>query len=188
MDKFVLFYQALPDKFLKYNCERCSGGKHSKKRLTGLAAGNATGEKLPLFVIGNSAKLRCFSCVKSLLCRYYSKKNSWMDWDLFMEWVKEHDRKLPAQGRMTALIVNNCPAHPIVDDLKVIELIFLPMNTSSKKQSVDQGVIRSLKTFYEHSIIKLYITYYNDGGRYPTKVNKLKTITLLIQLGNGPHQ
>ena len=74
MDKFVLFYQALPDKFLKYKCERYSGGKHSKVRLTGLAAGNATGEKLPLFMIGKSAKLRCFSCVKSLLCRYHSKK------------------------------------------------------------------------------------------------------------------
>ena len=89
---------------------------------------------------------------------------------------------------MIALIVNNCPARPIVDDMKVIELIFLPLNTSSKTQSMDQGVIRSLKTFYQHSIIKRYITYYNDGGRYPTKVNMLETITLVIQLGNGSHQ
>ena len=89
---------------------------------------------------------------------------------------------------MIALIVNKCPARPIVDDLKVIELIFLPLNTSPKTQSMDQGVIRSLKTFYQHSIIKRYITNYNDGGRYPTKVNMLETITLLIQLGNGSHQ
>ena len=64
-DEFVLFYQILPDKFLHYKGEHCSGGKHSKVRLTGLAAGNATGEKLPLFAIGKSAKPRCFSGVKS---------------------------------------------------------------------------------------------------------------------------
>ena len=32
--------------FLKHKIERCSGG-HSKVKLTGLAAGNATGESYP---------------------------------------------------------------------------------------------------------------------------------------------
>ena len=41
-DKFGLFYQDLPDKSFHYKGERCSGGKHSKVRLTRLAAGNAT--------------------------------------------------------------------------------------------------------------------------------------------------
>ena len=45
--------------------ECCSGGNHSKVRLTGLAYGNATGEKLALFLVGKSAKPRCFSGVKS---------------------------------------------------------------------------------------------------------------------------
>ena len=39
---FDLFYQAFPGKSLHYKAERCSGGKHSKVRLTRLAAGNAT--------------------------------------------------------------------------------------------------------------------------------------------------
>ena len=162
-DEFGLFYQALPDKSLHYKGERCHGGKHSKVRLTGLAAGNATGEKLPLFVIGKYAKPCCFSGVKSLPCRYRSQKNSWMDGDLFTEWVKELDRKYAAQDRKIALIVDNCPAHPEVDGLKAIELIFLPPNTTSKTQPMDEGVIRSLKAFYRHSVIKRYITSI-DGG------------------------
>ena len=92
-DEFGLFYQALPDKTLHYKGERCSGGKHSKVRPTGLAAGNATGEKLPLFVTGKSARTRCFSGVKGLPCRYRSQKDSWMVRDLFTELVKELDRK-----------------------------------------------------------------------------------------------
>ena len=87
-DEVGLFYQALPDKSLHYKGERCNGGKHSKVRLTELAAGNATGEKLPLYVIGKYAKPRCFSGVKRLPCRYRSQKKSWMDGDLFTKWVK----------------------------------------------------------------------------------------------------
>ena len=77
-----------------------------------------------------------------------------------------------------ALIVDNCPAHPIIDRLKAIELIFLPPKTKSKKQPMDQGVISSLKAFYRHSIIKRYITSI-DGERSPTKVIMLEAMTLL---------
>ena len=84
-DEFGLFYQSLPDKSLRYTGERCSGGKHSKVRLTGLAAGKSTVEKLPLFVIRKSVKPRCFNGVKSLPYRHRSQKKSWMDGDLFTE-------------------------------------------------------------------------------------------------------
>ena len=93
-----------------------------------------------------------------------------MDRDLFTKWVKELDQKFAAQNRKIALIVDNCPAHPIVDGLKAIELIFLPLSTKSKRQPMDQGVIRSLKAFYSNSFIKRYIT----------KVNMLEAMTLLI--------
>ena len=79
-DDFVLFYQALPDKSLHYKGERFSGGKHSKVRLTWLAAASATWKKLPLFVIGKSAKPYCFSGVKSLPCRYRSQKKELDGW------------------------------------------------------------------------------------------------------------
>ena len=88
---FGLLYQALPDKFFHYKVEHCSGGKHSKVKLIGLAAGNATGEKLPLFVIRKSAKQHCFRGVKGLPCCNHSQKKSWVDLDLFTEWVKEYD-------------------------------------------------------------------------------------------------
>ena len=93
-----------------------------------------------------------------------------MDRELFTKWVKELDQTFAAQNRKIALIVDTCPAHPIVDGLKAIELIFLPLSTKSKRQPMDQGVIRSLKAFYSNSFIKRYIT----------KVNMLEAMTLLI--------
>ena len=43
---------------------------------------------------------------------------------------------------------------------------------------MDQGVIRSLKTFYRHLMIKRYITSI-DGGRSPTKVKMLEAMAWL---------
>ena len=78
-DEFGLFYQALPERSLHLKSEKCVGGKHSKIRLTGMAAANAPGEKLPMFVIGKSAKPRCFSGVQNIPCRYRAqKKAGWM--------------------------------------------------------------------------------------------------------------
>ena len=51
-DECGLFYQALPNKTIHFKKEKCLGGKFSKQRLTALAAGNALGQKLPMFLIG----------------------------------------------------------------------------------------------------------------------------------------
>ena len=131
-DEFGLFYQFLPEKTLHLKAEKCIGGKLSKVRLTCLAVRNAVGKKLPMFVIGKSAKPRCFSGVKNLPCRYRSQKQSWMDCDLFKEWVREIDRNFLAGKRKIALIVDNCPAHPKAEGLKAIDLICLPPNTTPK--------------------------------------------------------
>ena len=65
-DEFGPFYQCLPNKALHLKGKKCSRAKHSKICLTGLAAGNAYGERLPMFVIGKANKPRCFKGVKNL--------------------------------------------------------------------------------------------------------------------------
>ena len=71
-----------------------------------------------------------------------------MDGVLFEEWIRELDSKFEREGRKVVLIVDNCPAHPRVKDLKAINLVFLPPSTTSKTQPMDQGVIRALKAHY----------------------------------------
>ena len=78
---------------------KCSIGKYSEVRLTGMAAVSATGEKLPMFVIGKSVKPRCFKHVKSLPCRYRAQPKGWMSSFLFDEWVKELDKKFEKENR-----------------------------------------------------------------------------------------
>ena len=133
-DKYGLFYRAHPNKSLYLKNKNCVGGKHSELRLTGLTATNAAGEKLLLFVIGKSKKPQCFKHIKHLPCRHRSQKKSWMDSILFEEWVREVDRRFTKEGRKIVLLVDNCPAHPSIDNLVSTELIFLPPNTTSKLQ------------------------------------------------------
>ena len=77
-----------------------------------------------------------------------------MDSILFEEWVREVDRRFIKEVQKIVLLVDNCPAHPSIDNLVSTELIFLPPNTTSKLQPIDQGVIRSLKAYYKTMSIK----------------------------------
>ena len=69
--------------------------------------------------------------------RYRAQRKSWMSIFLCDEWVKELDRKFKKENRKIVLVVDNCPAHPIVDELKEFELVFLPPNTTLKTQLMD---------------------------------------------------
>lgn len=179
-DEFGLFYQQLPTKSFHLKGERCAGGKFSKVRLTGLAAGNAAGEKLPMFVIGKAEKPRCFKGVTSLPCQYKPQRKSWMDSEIFSDYVRKLDTKFDAEGRKIVLIIDNCPAHPNVDNLKAIQLVFLPPNTTSKTQPMDQGVIRALKAFYRTNVVRRQIKYVDEGKTTP-KINILQAMRMLVK-------
>jgi hypothetical protein len=55
------------------------------------------------------------------------------------------------------LFVDNCPAHPKVEGLSSIRLVFFPPNTTSKLQPCDQGIIKILKTKYRQQLISKYL-------------------------------
>ena len=145
-----------------------------------MSAASATGEKLPMLVIGKSKNPRCFQNVKSLRCTYKSQAKSWMDSEIFTDWVKQLDRTFHAKSRKLALIVDNCPAHPHIPGLVAIDLIFLPPNTTSITQPMDQGVIRSLKAKYRAKMIRKYINAIDSNKELP-KITILDAMVMLEQ-------
>ena len=122
-----------------------------------MAAANAVGDKISVFVIGKFQKPRCFKNIKFLPCRYRNQKKSWMDGALFEEWVRELDRKFTSEGRSNALVIGSCPTHHHIENLKSIKLFFLPANTTSATQPMGQGVIRSLKAKYRKNMVRKII-------------------------------
>ena len=79
----------------------------------------------------------------------------------WMEWGRELDRKFLSEGRNVALVINNYHAHPHTENLKAIKLFFLPPNTTSITQPMDQDVIRSLKAKYRTNVVRKTISTRN---------------------------
>ena len=111
-DEFCLFFQALPNNTFELKGEKCTNGKQSKTRRTETRAASAASEKLPFLVIGKAKYLRCLKNVKSLPCMYKTQRKTWMDSEIFIDWIKQMDWKFITQDLKVAFIVNNSPAHP----------------------------------------------------------------------------
>ena len=86
-----------------------------------------------------------------------------MDSILFEEWIREMYTKFTKEKKKVALIIDNGPAHPTIDYLKSIELIFLPPNTTTKLQPIHQGVIRSLKAYYKALALQRVVLVIDKG-------------------------
>ena len=113
-----------------------------------------TGEKNFHFVIGKSAKPRCFKGVKRLPLEYKSNSKAWMTCSIFESWLRKLDSLMRNSNQKIALVLDNCTAHPNVKGLTNVKLIFLPPNTTTKTQLMDAGVICCLKAHYRSNLAK----------------------------------
>jgi hypothetical protein len=51
------------------------------------------------------------------------------------------------------LLVDNCPAHPHIQDLSNTKLVFLPPNATSVLQPMDMGITKSLKGYFRRFLV-----------------------------------
>lgn len=72
----------------------------------------------------------------------------------YTSWIRKFDAKMRIANRKVLLFVDNCPAHPVVDDIKNVKVVFLPKNCTSKLQPMDMGIIRNLKHFYRTRLVR----------------------------------
>ena len=87
-----------------------------------MAVANPMNDKLPMFGIGKAKNPQYFKNVKFLPCSYRNQRKRWINGKLFEEWLRELDRKFAFEGRNVAFVIDNCPAHPHIDNLKAIKL------------------------------------------------------------------
>ena len=150
-----------------YAYEQLSGSKKAMDRITVLCCTNMTGkDKVKLLVIGKSKKPRCFKgvCMDTLPVTYGANKNAWMTSVLFEEWITKWDAALRKQGRKILVLVDNCSAHPQdISTLTNIWLQFLPANTTSLIQPMDQGVIKNMKMLYRKQLVQMTIDAIQDN-------------------------
>ena len=79
------------------------------------------------------------------------------------------NNKLANKGRKIALVLDNATCHPKIT-LSNIELVFLPPNTTSHIQPMDQGIIANFKRHYRHYDIMAFMCPAIEAGRSPDKI------------------
>ncbi|KAE8738361.1 hypothetical protein FOCC_FOCC016158, partial [Frankliniella occidentalis] len=161
-DEFGLYINMLPDKTMcrKDEPESSKGNKQSKARVTVLLGSNADGsDKLLPLVIGKAKTPRALSGVQRLPCTYTNTDNAWMTGEKYEWWLRKFDCRMRIEKRNVLLFVDNCPAHPAVHGLTNVKVVFLPKNTTSRLQPMDQGVIKNLKHYYRTRLVQRLIGF-----------------------------
>ncbi|XP_054706707.1 tigger transposable element-derived protein 4-like [Uloborus diversus] len=135
---------------MSFKGDKCSGGKHSKDRITLLVGANMDGtEKLQLLMIGKSKNPRCFENVKT---------KPVMTRNIFEEWLLDLNRRYQRKNRKNILFIDNCQAHKSVPAMENVTVKFFLPNMTSVLQPMDQGVIKNLKHFYGSLVVQYLLT------------------------------
>lgn len=134
-DETALFFKSLPDKTFTFKGEKCHGGKQSKERLTLLQCANMSGTD-------NNT----------------NNTKPWMTKILFKDWLKKVDKQMKINRKKILLFIDNCAAHTDLPTLANVKVMFLPANTTSKLQPLDQGIIHTFKRFYRREVVKHILT------------------------------
>ena len=153
--------------------QSCKGGKNAKDRLTIMIACSSTGEKLKPLVIKKSFNPRCFKNVdkSSLQVTYFSNKKAWMTLIAFKDWLGSVNTTMKQQRQHILMFLDNAASHSHELKFSNIELKFLPANTTSVLQPLDQGIIRAFKACYRKLII----------SSLPTKIDQTQTAAQLCK-------
>ena len=90
------------------------------------------------------------------------------DWfiNIFVPSVKKylHDKNLPVKA---ILLLDNAPSHPSTDVLqssdKSVTAMYLPANTTSLIQPMDQGVLETIKRHYKRDLLRKLLLLDEEG-------------------------
>jgi len=76
---------------------------------------------------------------------------------LWNEWLETLNNDMRKQHRKIIVFVDNCTAHNNPPTLSNVRIEFLPANTTSKLQPLDQGIIKNFKLLYRKEIVSEFL-------------------------------
>ena len=171
-DETCLFWRSVPTNTQAFkNEDKIPGKKLCKDKFSALLRANASGTHCPKpVVVWKAARPRYLKdCLHELPVVYYNTQNAWFNAEIFSNWLFNHfipkvrnfQKKLlciAPEYAKAVLLLDNAPAHPHEDRLVSsdgrIRVVFLPPNTTTLIQPMDQGVIMACKQFYQRKYLE----------------------------------
>lgn len=192
-DETGYYYRMQPDRRL---CtEQLEGTKKDKLRITvGLTCNGTGSHKLQPWVIGTAENPRCFKYINrsamGVIYRYNT--TAWMRAKIMIEYLHWFDRKM--RGRKVVLLLDNFSAHELgvkeiggTTALKNTLIVWLPPNTTSKWQPLDQGIISAWKAHTRRHFVRYLVRKVEklpEGADLPV-INILQAIQWAVEAWNN---
>jgi hypothetical protein len=176
-DETGLYWRRTPDRSL--STKNLPGKKQQKSRITALFCCNSDGsEKLKPWFIGTARSPRAFTAahinINNLDLHWRHNTKAWMIGKIFEEWLRWFDKQMV--HRKVVLLMDNFSAHETA--VKTINsslcplqntlIIWLPPNSTSRFQPLEQGIIRTWKAYWKRQWVRYMVTEF-DAGHDPIK-------------------
>jgi len=175
-DETGLYWRRQPTRVLSRG--RQSGTKLAKERMTiGLACNAAGTHKLKAAVIHTAKEPRAFKQGGRFpvndYVSWHSNSTAWMTGQVFSQLMHAFNRQFKLAKRKVIMLMNNAATHTVaggktttLHGLKAIELsnltiVFLPPNTTSHVQPLDQGIIAAFKLRYRKQLVRWILAAYD---------------------------
>lgn len=176
MDETGLFWRLTPSNGLSSSTQ--PGVRKDKTRISLVCCVNASGtDWLPIWFIGKAQTPRALRKINipTMGGQWRWNKKAWMNQILMKEWLLAFYSHIGS--RTVLLTMDNFSAHLSGLELAPppynIRIQWLPRNSTSRYQPLDQWIIQNLKIYYR----KQWLQYMLDA--YENNLNPLNTITIL---------
>ena len=139
-------------------------------------------------MIGRAATPRCFKGIrdKKNPCGipYFSNAKAWMNSEIMDIILTKLNRRLVKEKRNILLFLDNVSSHTpdLKDNFSNIRVIFLPVNTTSKLQPLDAGIIKNFKVHYRKSLVKHTLAQINDSSDVVNASSVCKSVNVLLAI------
>ncbi|XP_064117867.1 tigger transposable element-derived protein 1-like [Macrobrachium nipponense] len=179
MDGTGLFWKKMSSRtYLMKDEAKASGFKAQKDRVTLLMCGNAAGFILKPGLINKAANSRALKNKNKALLPVFWMHNpkAWITKVLTEYWF--HQSFIPQVRQYLAdldinfkvlLIKDNASGYPLDLYSKGVQLEFLPPNTTSLLQPMDQGVIRAFKALYTGNSLQHLVDAMDRNSEFTLK-------------------
>jgi DDE superfamily endonuclease/Fission yeast centromere protein N-terminal domain/Tc5 transposase DNA-binding domain len=189
MDTTGLFWRYSPSSGLSSQPQ--AGIKKDKARITLTLCTNFTGsDRLPVWIIGKAQQPHALRSVNlaALNIVWRANQKAWMNQIIMIEWLQWFYHYIRSD-RQILLLMDNLKCHKIGVELapppENIRIQWLPSNSTSLYQPLDQGIIQNLKIYYKKQWLRYMIYQYEQNINPTTTMNLYNSLIWISRSWNN---
>ncbi len=188
MDETGLYWRMTPSRGLATQSR--PGLKKDKSRVSLVLCVNSTAtDRLPIWIIGKAKTPRALRGVNvsTMGGEWRANKKAWMNTAVMSEWLQAFYSHI-GTTRQVLLTMDNFSAHYTGLELAPpppnIRICWLPPNSTSRFQPLDQGVIQSFKSHYRRQWLSFMLDCFSQDQDPRSQVNIRLAIRWILRSWN----